>query len=293
MRQQARVQDIQQPLPGPYVWGLRLVELMLVFICAYLTASVAARFLDTRPAVPDTLAAVTRLYGQANGQQDAPLSDASQYLTSFDAFYRADAPVVAASTKAPESSLQIKIFGLRANGDGGGTAIIKVQGEKQKLARPGDEIASGVRLVAVYPDRLEVNRRGVRESVTVEIPKGRQITATGKKPSGAVTVPSDTKSSPANKAAIRTLIDALDLRPVKDGKRLAGFAVGTNANAQILAFSGLQQQDLIISVNGHSLINHERLTELVQEVSGTEVLSIMLNRKGAAQTLNVPLAGLI
>ena len=70
------------------------------------------------------------------------------------------------TVRAAESSLDIKLFGLRADGNGIGSVIYKIGGQKQQNVRVGEQMADKIKLLAVYNDRIEINNNGSFETVS-------------------------------------------------------------------------------------------------------------------------------
>lgn len=73
-----------------------------------------------------------------------------------------------AVAEAPETSLNLKLFGVRAMGEGGGAAIIGSSVGEQAAYAVGDALVSGARLHAIEPTRIVIARDGVLESLYLE-----------------------------------------------------------------------------------------------------------------------------
>lgn len=205
-----------------------------------------------------------------------PVADNS-LLREFDPFFRrmGEAPEAA----APESSLNLVIAGLRTDGAGNGSAIVNAQEGGQKLVQVGEEIIAGVILRRVFEDRIEISRRGVRETVfMVKSRAGARPAKTG--PSGAA-MPHEAGFSLAD------LLGRLNLEPVRRGGRIAGFRVGAAAESQEAQAVGFEPDDIILSVNGQLMTSFERLAELGEELAGADTFEIIIERRGAQMTLSL------
>lgn len=231
---------------------------------------------------------VTRYQENAGWQLpvvDVPAPDraASAYTLndkslSFDPFYREEKKALAQPTFAPESSMKLTIFGLRADGKGGGSVILKTGSDDQTLVAVGDEIMKGVSLAGVYADRIEISRAGVRETVFMypeEVRKKGASTQLRKRASGN----RDTASS-AGRVTAFSALTALDLKPVRTQGRVSGFVVGSAAKENSLGLTDLMKGDIITSVNGEKLTSFERLIELPEELAEDSVLVLEYERRG-------------
>ncbi|MEM8799085.1 MAG: type II secretion system protein N [Pseudomonadota bacterium] len=94
-------------------------------------------------------------------------------LASYNPFARKAArEEVAAETQteqaatreaAPETSLALKLMGVRTGSDG--TAIVAMPNGKQDVFTPGEPMGDKVRLLEIFDDRIELDRKGNRESL--------------------------------------------------------------------------------------------------------------------------------
>ncbi|WP_262689878.1 type II secretion system protein N [Kordiimonas aestuarii] len=202
-------------------------------------------------------------------------------LLSFDPFFRTLADGAPASSEAaPESSLKLALYGVRADGDGKGTAIITASGDAQKLVRIGDELTSGVSLSAVYADRIEVSRRGIREAVYLK-PKGERGSTIAPRPATAQTAA--TEGGEGFLAALVTL----DLAPVIREGRLVGFRIGDGAIGALPGRFSFEEGDILMAVNGSPLTSFERLGELPDEFARATSLTLEIERNGASVTRTI------
>jgi len=78
-------------------------------------------------------------------------------LTRFDPFFRTAAPA------GPARSF--RLFGVTADEDGQGSAILAGPDNRQVSVAVGEEAAPGVRLEAVAADHVVLSRAGVRERI--------------------------------------------------------------------------------------------------------------------------------
>ena len=257
--------------------AILFVELLLVILIAYLAAQFTFRLLEVDPSVDGSLPSVEAV---------EQVSASTETLTSFDPFFREVGDVTAQQqTAVRESSLRLEVFGLRASPNGEGSAIIKTQNGDQKLVKIGDRVANGVTLAAVYPDRLEVNRAGVREAIYLRPQRERQIqTITTPRPSAPVA------ASRASDTGPEIDLTKFNLSPVRRDRRIVGFQVPDPLPLQLLG-SGIEAGDVLTHANNEPLTSFERLEEIGEELSGTSQLMLGLERRGEQMTLTVNLGG--
>lgn len=254
--------------------AILLVEILLLILLAYLLVALVYQMITPRPDFLSAIRAKTQVNESVEVQKDY------EAIVGFDPFYRqtANAPQTQA---APESNLKLTITGLRTDGVGGGAAIIDAQDGGQKLVTVGAEISPGINLSKVYRDRIEINRRGVRETVYMVKPEeARQETSS--RISASSVAPTTSGGVSAN---ISDIIAELRLEPVRRDGRIAGFLVTDDTAPAILQAVGLEADDIIVAVAGVRLSSFERLQELQEELSNTGTIEVEIERRGQQMML--------
>ncbi len=97
------------------------------------------------------------------------LDDATRagLFARVDPFFRTQP--VAAQPTSRVTGLPLQLFGTRVDrSSGGGSAIIAGQDQIQKSILVGEEIQSGVKLVAVHFDHVEIDNAGARELLYID-----------------------------------------------------------------------------------------------------------------------------
>lgn len=258
----------------------RLLETVLLLLVA---ALVVSYFIQPQPPKLATkLADITA----SSATLTKTLQPAGSALigAEFDPFYRDQSGGAGLSggskaQKAPESTLKITLYGVRAGQNGQGSVILKLQGEKQQLARTGDRLSPSIQLVGVYADYIEITRGGRRESVAYS---DRKI---------PVKTNQQTKQATSSKAA-ETLIPLLDLQPFRRNNRITGFQIGDQAQALVLLSAGLVKGDIIRAVGGEPLISFERINELPAALAGASSIKLTIERRGAPLDVTVDITAL-
>lgn len=266
-------------LPSP-PRNLRVVLICVEFGLAGILAFLVAQFVFALMAVDSP---ADRPLQTLSVTKDQTSPDAG-FLTGFDPFFKdLQGTAAVVETAIRESSLRLEVFGLRSEPGGRGTAIIKAQDGDQKLIRIGDRVAPGVTLVAVYPDRLEVNRAGIREAIYLRPQRERQ-TPVAQMSTRQPAVARESESVPAFD------LSAINLEPIRRDRRIIGFRLPDPLPLP-LAGSGLEAGDILTHANGEQLVSFERLQEVGEGLSGAPQLTIEFERRGERRNLTISLGG--
>lgn len=261
------------------------VEIALVALLAVQAGRLAWIFVAPEPETP-----------VASRAAAAPV-DASIFQR-FDAFFRTgDKSSLAEAAGADSDAL--RLFGVRAGGPGGGSAIIGLPDGRQVSVGVGETISEGLTLASVGADFVTVSRGGsVSRLVFTETPAGAATTPPP--PSTAqVMTPSGGAPAPVSAAAPvaaaptgpvvdpKRLMAQASLRPRMDGLRIKGFTLAARGDGAALRAAGLRSGDVILAVNGAELNSLERLSELGGELSGSSAAEIRFERNGQVQTTTI------
>ncbi|WP_433950265.1 type II secretion system protein N [Brevundimonas bullata] len=216
----------------------------------------------------------------------------------FDAFFRTgDKSSLAEAAGADSDAL--RLFGVRAGGAGGGSAIIGLPDGRQVSVGVGETISEGLTLASVGADFVTVSRGGsVSRLVFTETPSGAPppppppSTAQVMAPPGGAPAPVSA-ASPAAAAPTGPVVDPkrlmaqASLRPRMDGLRIKGFTLAARGDGAALRAAGLQSGDVILAVNGTELNSLQGLSQLSGELSGSSAAEIRFERNGQVQTTTI------
>lgn len=178
-------------------------------------------------------------------------SASSSLLTQVDPFHRTPAAGATAAppARAPETMLDLQLFGIRAGKAGsGGSAIVATPDNIQGVFHVGQEIMPGVRLEQVFPDRIVIRRNGVSESLSFDrvVPDSPAAPATVE--AAAVTPPAE---EPRARIALDVARFASAIRLVPQTRNdTRGLVVEGSTDAGLLHAAGLEAGDMIFAVNG-------------------------------------------
>ena len=240
---------------------------------------------------------LTGIGAGVNGGQALPAKPAAQMgvngvtqepdlsvLTSFDPYHRAavsqQPQPMALQISAPETNLNLKVYGMRADTSGeSSSAIIQTPDNKQASYMVGEEIIPGVTLESVDIDFVILNRDGTRERLS------RQGRAEGDK---------DTQSISAAAQELlafeaRDMLNDVRFFPQREGRETIGYRVMERKPGYLSKY-GFKQGDIITSINGEDLTQRQvNLPMLFKNLKQARYASIQIIRDDMPTTLEVNL----
>ncbi|MGH8461448.1 MAG: type II secretion system protein GspC [Stenotrophobium sp.] len=190
---------------------------------------------------------------------------------------------------APDTQLNLTLLGIFA-----GTrkedsrAVIAPQGGEEKPFAIGDDVVKGVNLQAIFPDRVILSRSGQLETLRLD----RDKPNTG---GGFVASNDSSPNLSAQLTQIRQQIlqnpdkaaEFLRVQPAMSGSQMTGYRIYPGPNPAIFNGSGLHPGDLVTSVNGIQLDNTQKALQMLNDLSNASSVSLVVNRGGQQQTINV------
>lgn len=192
-------------------------------------------------------------------------------LTSADPFHRdLGAPAARAfnAPRAPETMLSLELFGIRADGAQGGSVIIGTPDNKQDVYFIGDEILEGVRLERILQDHVEIRRNGVSEALSFA--RDQKVASTS-----APNAASDAAGAGHIEANLRRFLSVVRFVPASGGK---GLAISETSDRALLRQAGLEQGDVVLSINGLAATDIGALRNLAE--AGARSLTLEIERRG-------------
>jgi len=275
---------------SPVRWAVRLVELALIVVIAFIAAQgiwFAIYGDSVRPLALQSQAGLS-----AGGSQRA--TDLSA-LTNAGLFAARTGEIAAGPQVAPETRLNLTLRGVRRGANPqSGAAFIEAPGAGQRAFGAGDEIADGVRLEEIHEDRVIINRRGARESLflTEEAARRAQSAAAAqtisiRREQSAVSGEPDVQL--ARSLAAEDWVEGLRLAPQIDDGRITGFRVRPNSDLEVLRAAGLQPGDIVTVLNGVRLTGPGAASEALALFETRDRLAVTVLRDGAAIEIDVAL----
>ncbi len=190
---------------------------------------------------------------------------------------------------APVTSMALLLSGTIADIDEKrGFAILGPSATAMKMYSVGDTLPGGARLHAVLVDRVLLDRGGTIESLMLPKRMGTgPVVAAGTPASSQGAAERVQQLVRANPALVGEI-----LRPtvvIADGKQ-RGFRVYPGSNSEAFNRLGLRPGDLVIAINGTSLDDPQRSTEVFNSLGSVAEARITVVRNGSQQDLLLNLA---
>jgi len=255
-----------------------LVTVVLVIVLAGQLASLLWRLLGSAGGDAATLPTV-----------DVGTAPAVDLSSIVNAHLFGVASVSGDPSAAPATSANLVLAGTLAGYDPAqGWAIIGANAQAARVYATGATLPGGSKLLAVYPDRVILDRNGARESLALpRLSGGAAPTPVAYNASGA---------QPGSLAdSVRELLaqdpaaanELLRPQPVFAGAQLRGYRVYPGRNRGQFAKLGLQPGDLVTAVNGAQLDDPNRGPEILRGVGQGAAVTLTIDRNGQQQQLTI------
>lgn len=200
---------------------------------------------------------------------------------------------------APQTSLNLKLDGLRMSTEGGdaGNAIIRTPNGIGKNYGVGDEILPGVTLERILSDRVIINRDGADETLMLG---GRGAGLSVISDDSRVTTRRDTEQTTEDQSDIpetpsvvearivspELLFGSMNAGPVAANGMITGYRLDPMGSADIMRQSGLEPGDILLQINGTSVAQLDT-RDLIANISSQETAELRVNRNGNVQTIRL------
>ena len=252
-------------------------ELTLAMVLAVIAARLVWTIITPDAFSPHVNAAPgdARAVVQARGAQDWSV------LWRFDPFNRSAVAASAQVEDAPETTLNLKLNGVRAGFEGAdGVAYVTLPDNTQGAFREGESLLDGVTLERVFPDRVIIRRNGVPESLYLD---------GGRKPFGGQAASADSERVQAPRTVdVGGLLGSVSLAPAFEGARFQGFRI-ESADAALLGQYQLRNGDVLESVDGQRLTQDGDPAALAQLFEQQGEIELTISRDGDRLTRRIQL----
>ena len=222
---------------------------------------------------------------------------------SFDPFHRTQIvqdEVFEIGTDAPETTLNLKLFGRRVGPNG--SAVLETSGGGQKTYSIGDEIISGVILKAVNPGYIVLSQGGRIERLTFDRESETSLLESASEskaetsliipnsdpsPTTQATFTSDMKAVPKS-FDMNAFLSGVNFTPALNNGKLAGYKITPKTGFIDLSDIGLSSGDIITKIGGIDLASPTlNPASIPAQLSGKSTIPLTLIRGGKTVSLTL------
>ncbi len=271
-------------------WLGRLPEIANLLLVILIALSAARLFWLVWPAGDDVL--VPAITGPANDNADQSID--VDTIASAHLFGEQQVTDSAAEQReilnAPETRLNLTLTGIISESNGQRSrALIQTGRSDQDSFSVEDTITNGVKLHAIYANRVILDRSGRFETLTLESVKQAK-SLTGVTRSQAVSselaedlgdVRQKILANPANAQRY------IRLQPERQNGSLVGYRIYPGADRGLFEKAGLKPGELVTAVNGQPLNNPAASLKLLSNLAQASSASVTLERDGQQRTVTV------
>jgi len=271
-------------------WLPPALNLLLVAVVAMTLARLAWSLVPTpeaarwRPAPVQAAATAPASRG--------PISIDALLAAQLFGLYQAE-PVATDLNNAPETRLNLTLLGILAGrGEGDSRALIADGTGEEKPYAIGDDIARGVTLEAIYPDRVVLMRNGQAE--TLRLNKDQPGIASD---TPVTTAPVVSTGSATTLTAVRDQVlqdpsraaEYIRVQPASQNGQMHGYRVYPGRDRELFNNAGLRPGDVVTAVNGIELDNAQKALQMLNDLSRANNFTLTVDRGGQTQTVNITL----
>ncbi|MFQ1844716.1 MAG: GspC family type II secretion system variant ExeC [Aeromonas sp.] len=248
--------------------------LVLLIMLAQQSAALTWRLLTlaspqtAQPWHPSTVA----VSGQSNPRLE--LGEVSR-LTLFGKAIPKAQVKAAVAANAPRTQLNAQLSGVLASSDPAKSiAIIAMSGIQNSYGI--DDLIDGTqaRIRQIYPDRVIIERDGRDETLMLDGEEyGKPLPQTANAaPLGSLR--NELMADPGK------ITDYLNISPVQVDGRMTGYRLNPGTHPEFFNQSGLQANDLAISINGLDLRDNMQAMQAMQQMADATEMTVTVERQG-------------
>ncbi|MFQ2917843.1 GspC family type II secretion system variant ExeC [Aeromonas allosaccharophila] len=251
----------------------QVLFLALLIMLAQQSAALTWRLLTlaspptSEPWQPSAVAA------NSQGNPRLELGEVSRLALFGKAIPKAQAKAAVAAN-APRTQLNAQLNGVLASSDPAKSIAIIAMSGIQNSYGVGDMIdGTQARIRQVYPDRVIIERDGRDETLMLDGEEyGKPLPQTNTASIGSLR--SELMADPGK------ITDYLNISPVQVDGRMTGYRLNPGSNPEFFNQSGLQANDLAISINGLDLRDNMQAMQAMQQMAGATEMTVTVERQG-------------
>ena len=205
-------------------------------------------------------------------------------------------PVVKKATIAPISRLNLNLKGVFAATPAEASLAIISSGYKDELLYSiGETLPGGAVLKEVYSDRVIIDRNGSLETLVLPLDEAQIVDQVIKPASESPLTNDKVFRSTPKELRSKILKDPAQLTKImvtipeyKNGK-IIGYKLRMKKFKGLLEQYGLQETDVVTSINGVALNNPSNGFKILQQLTNASILDLMVLRNGQSLPLAISL----
>jgi len=194
-------------------------------------------------------------------------------------------PQVSDSSPAQDTRLPLVLRGVLA---GQGLALIAASGQPERIYRLGDSLPGGAILRSVQADHVLLERAGVLERLA--LPKSDLLAGAGRA-APPPAMPSVSSLRAILQSTPAELARNFRLEPVMERGQIRGYRIRALRDPALLQRAGLEPDDVVLSVNGRSLLEAPDIAGLMSTLRDAATLDVVVLRHGIETPLRIDLNG--
>lgn len=296
----------------------QIVEWTLIVLLAIFAAEASDAIVENSLSVaPRPLPITAPLAPKANGPAQAippglpkllattepPSSQRGTSASSADGYGPQSNP--SSDGEGATQSASIKLRGTMAEASGAGLAMIDING-KTNVFSVGDTVTGGLTLTSVsaYSATLkgegqsQVLEMDVAVSITTESDESGEEVTSDETPSPDSSQTPDASGAILSQRELRNILDhpeqfagnGFRMKPVLREGEIVGMGIRLKDPNHPLARLGIQDGDIVRTLNGQELNGPEALTSIYRVIRNSPNLRFEVERNGQTETINVALS---
>jgi general secretion pathway protein C len=208
-------------------------------------------------------------------------------------FGRYQAPAGGTLLAAPDTPLNLALLGVLADDREQYSRALIAQGADERSFAVGDDVAAGVTLQAIFPDRVILSRNGRLETLRLERDKP------GAGGDGAPPLAqADERPGVPPLAQVRDELlkdpgrasEYVRVQPANVGGQLKGYRVYPGRDRAAFTAAGLRPGDLVTSVNGVQLDDPAKALQMLGDLASAGQVNLVVERGGQSQNISINLS---
>ena len=233
---------------------------------------------------------------QVNSSKQGASSQAIFYgakVANKHVFGEANAePAAKTITDAPKTRLDLVLRGVLAhNPMEKALALISRGNGRQEVYAIGDSLPGNAELVEIHSDRVIIEYQGRYETLPLEQIKGVALQTTAAPVRKAPRSSTKPAIAPQRAASLRKeflanpskLMSMVNIKQQRSGGKLLGYQINPKGDPSLFYELGLQEGDVLVSVNGLPVSN----TQALNGLRGADRYDVVVMRGGAELPLSI------